>query len=530
MFEKGEIISLGKINIKKIDIWYWVIFSFIGLITFSSLIIFELSNPDAIWNNLYYKEGWRWEAQLGRYMIRFFQLIFGNVINSPSFTILGILLLALICVIVNKIFELDGIMAILGGAILMLSPAIVSTLTYYYCSLYYIIAYLLAVITSWIICKCKNWLVAFVGMGILCISMAIYQAYIGIILILGLLYVTFLLLDKNQDLKNIFNRVLYMLVVIAGGIIVYLVTNKFYQKMLDIAPVSDRGFSEMGNIPLENLSTLLKNCYVYTYQYFFSKEMINNDYGFKKVLHFIFFLLLIFVLVREVVKSEKKWYYRILFLISVSLVPLGLMSITIAGSGVSIYDTTGVIMLPTMNYVYVLLIILLHRLQKVGNALPSYLKWCGSAIILLIVISMFNICISAQSYQKHMMNKMDYLSKSIVNDIERLVDHSDEYTICFVGEFENGNYPELYPELKESISWLTASHGTVWKTFLGTQECWRMYIKQYTGKEYRRCQEEEYKEIIKSNFFNSMNNYPDTNSIAVYNENVIVIRLSDVKN
>ena len=121
---------------------------------------------------------------------------------------------------------------------------------------------------------------------------------------------------------------------------------------------------------------------------------------------------------------------------------------------------------------------------------------------------------------------MDYLAKSITYDIEKQVDNSNEYVICFVGQVEKGNYPEVYPELLDSLHWVTASYGTVWDDFLGTQECWKAYIKQYTGKQYKRCSEEDYEEIIKSEFFHNMNNYPDENSVSVYNDSVVVVRLS----
>ena len=503
-----------------------IFFLIVGLIAYSSMIFYELPNPDAIWNGLYFKESWGWECSLGRYMIRIFQAIFGNIINTSSFTILCLLLLAVICIIVINLFEIKTIAAILSGIMIILSPTVASTLSYYYCALYYIIAYLLAILATWIMCKGNGLGYSIAGMLLLCISMATYQAYIGVVFVLGVMFVIFSTLDDDGDIKVIAKRIIYMAVTLVGGIITYLVSCKIIQNRWGVVAENTRGFSEMGYIPFEKVGALLKNCYIYTYQYFFSTEMINNEYGFKGKLNFLLFFILTVVFIRKIIKINRDWYYKGIAMLCASMLPIALMSITIAASNVSIYESTGVIMLPTMNYMYVFLLCVLDKEQ--GKDITSIcMNWGGLLVSIVVAFSMFSFCISIQTYQKHSINKMDFLATSITLSIEEQVDCSEEYQICFIGQAEKGNYPELYPELLNRLHWVTASQGTVWKDFLGTQECWRTYIRQYLGKHYKICSSEQYDEIIQSDFFKNMNNYPDDNSVAVYEESVIVIRLSE---
>ena len=202
-----------------------------------------------------------------------------------------------------------------------------------------------------------------------------------------------------------------------------------------------------------------------------------------------------------------------------------IMSITIAASDVSIYDTTGILMLPTTSYIYIFIYSLWDK-KKVEN-ISLLLKRCVVLLSVVFVFLLFSFNLSVQTYQKYRMNKMDYLAKNIVDTIEDKIDYSDNYKLCFIGEAEKGNYPELYPELLEKLHWTTASYGTVWSGYMGTHSTWIQYIQQYTGRIYEKCLEEDYNEIRESNFIKDMDNYPYDNSIEIWNEKIIVIKLSD---
>lgn len=531
--EREQYMNIEKgFNSKWFDkhIYRGVLFFLVGILVYSSMIVNELPNPDAIWNGLYYKDDWRWEVSLGRYMLPVFMKVFGYAINPPTFTILCIVSMAIVGCLLCDLFELQGIRAVLCGMFLICSPAVAGTLTYYYCSLYYMMAYLLAVYAGWIICKKKSIKFNLVAVIYLCISSATYQAYIGVVLVIVVMHKLQQLIKEDIEIKVLIREFLNAGITVAGGILAYLISCKMIQNVLGIVAESGRGFSKMGNIPLKEIGNLLKNCYIYTYQYFFSTEMINNEYGFKKELNFLFGIILFAGFVTIIIKMKKSIVHKFLAIGMLMCIPIAVMSITIAASDVSIYDTTGVIMLPTMNYIYILLLILLRDCNTdIKN--PCNIKGIYVYIIpILIAINLFSFCISMQSYAKTCKNKYDYLVKEIAHTISL---NGKEHALCFVGKVENGNYPELYPELKESLHWTTASCGMIWDTFSGRQSCWRQYLKQYTGRQYDGCNSKEYDDIINSAEFKTMNNYPDENSVAVFeNEEktrtILVIKLGDI--
>ena len=131
--------------------------------------------------------------------------------------------------------------------------------------------------------------------------------------------------------------------------------------------------------------------------------------------------------------------------------------------------------------------------------------------------------LGGQVYIKHNMLKTYNVAMQIHNRIEQ---YRVRNKICVIGNMEEGNYPELYPDLKNSQHWVAAGNKTIWPTFEGTQNCWICCIKQYLGKAYTVCSLEEYYEIINTPKYSQMGIFPDKNGVSVIND-IVVIKLSD---
>ena len=84
-------------------------------------------------------------------------------------------------------------------------------------------------------------------------------------------------------------------------------------------------------------------------------------------------------------------------------------------------------------------------------------------------------------------NKMKVVADEMVTKIENVVDNSSGYKVCIIGTMENGNYPDAYMEIRESIRWTTPYYRIVWESYDGTQNCWKNYILNNAGKNYEMC-------------------------------------------
>lgn len=503
----------------------FLLFFIIGNITYATLIVNELPNPDAIWNSTIYKDSWSWECSLGRYMLGIFQNLFDDVVNPATFTILAIGMLALVCVVLTSIFETNDFHSFLMGLLVLFTPAITGTLTYYYCSLYYAIAYLWMALAAYFACK-RNSIASIILSSILiCFSLATYQAYISCFIVIAILFLISMIFQQTHNLREIISRSIRMVISLFTGILLYLFSNKIVQFLWDIDAESGRGFSKMGVLDLEQIPQLLKNCYLYTWQYFMTTDMINNFDG--KLCNrrvYLLFLFVCLILVAYRLLRLKSVIYRLAALLLIAILPIGIMFITLAAPEVSIYDTTGMIMLPATNYIFFLPIILLP--SNSDNKKSIILTWSVCALSVLIIIKLFNFSSAMQSYQRVCLNKMEHVAHSIANEIQRQECNTNNYEVCIIGDMTKGNYPELYDELAQKVQWTTASHGTVWKDYKGSQACWKHYIKTYCGMSYQSCDSETYNEIIETEQFMNAKNFPATGSIYLYDESVVVIKLS----
>ena len=204
------------------------------------------------------------------------------------------------------------------------------------------------------------------------------------------------------------------------------------------------------------------------------------------------------------------------------------MCITIAGSGVSIYDTTGLIMLPTTNYMYILpLVLLLVNPGSIRENLEQLLRYGVIAVSCITLLALYNYSSAMQMYQKASLQKMNYVAQNMAREIESYIYEEGEYQVCIIGRMEEGNYPEIYPILADEIKWTTASYKMVWNDFRATQECWRLYIEQYFGVSYRICEYEKYNEIIETNEYKNRDIFPSKESVYLYDDSIVVIKLSE---
>lgn len=487
----------------------------------------ELPNPDAIWCSTIYKESWQWECGLGRYMIAFLQALRGNVINTAFVTMISLVFLSAVCVLVCRIFRVDSLVwQMIVSGLLMVSPSAGSVLTYYYCSDMYMLSYLLIVLAVWLLAEKRGKIGFLLSVLLISASAAIYQAYLSVAVVICLLYLLLMLTDEKWSIQCVFMQGVRFLGAGATGAIFYLFSNRFVQQTAGIAAVSDRGFSTMGRVPLGRLPHMIKSCYISFFEYFFSASMINNEWGYRKEINLAFTLCTVIVLVVLLYVSRVQIYRKILFAGGILALPIAVMSIMIMAPEVSILESTGVIMLPTMNFVYLAGIFLFLRTGewKVWRkVMPPILGTACAAVFGMLLL----LELSGQTYMKHNMRKMQHVAGTIVDRIEELVDQSGSYKLCIVGNMEEGNYPEQYPKLRESLHWVTASYKTVWDTLGGWQNCWISYMNQYMGKGFLICSNEDYQTVLASSKLAQMQNFPDRGSTLVMDE-IIVIKLSEM--
>lgn len=186
--------------------------------------------------------------------------------------------------------------------------------------------------------------------------------------------------------------------------------------------------------------------------------MINNLWGGKRhEINSLFLLCTLMILIIVLLRKKIQLHRKVLAVLGIVLLPIAIMSIVIMAPEVSIYDSTGVLMLPTMNYVYIAFFILSVKEKhlfrgKVQKVMKVALAGCCVMVCYMLLI----LELSGQTYMKHHMNKTRAVASMMVNEIEEAVDQSSNYKICIIGTMESGHYPEVYESLRYSIQWTSA--------------------------------------------------------------------------
>ena len=108
-------------------------------------------------------------------------------------------------------------------------------LSYIYAADTFMLSNLIAVFSAWNIIKTKNKTVGILSSAfLLAISLAIYQAYISVFVLVIYLYILFNLLDhESTSIKNIFKLLLNVSLVVILGMILYYIGVKISLRIID---------------------------------------------------------------------------------------------------------------------------------------------------------------------------------------------------------------------------------------------------------------------------------------------------------
>ena len=435
-----------------------------------------LTNPDTLWNGLLYKDEYGWETGLGRWGLDILAQMKGYTISPAAVTIFSILMLSIICMLVCRLFDIESpFLIILTGIFLIASPNIANTLTYYYCADFYIIAYFLNVLAIYIAYRHKglvSWLIPVLAITF---SLTLYQAYISIAIVLSVLLLIKMLFEVEIEERQILRKIIKLMIIGGGGTAIYLLLTRWQARRGMLWLIVDRGFSEMGNIDFSELPRQIVNCYVEFINYFFRNGFLNNNWLHRKYWNLVLLLTLFIFGIILLWQNRKKfgWFRLFLLILTGMLLPVGCYITLIIAPKVSLYESTGILLIPAMNYVYILWLMLAWKIK--GKYLTFIARKCivplGSAMmggILLLFVSVFQSCM-----QNNLM-KTYSIATAVVQEMDAVTEGTLNYPIMISGDVDLGN-EELYSIVKGTV----AHYGMAWSDINGRNNCCKAPFEIY---------------------------------------------------
>ena len=313
-----------KKNLFKKDIIYYIVMFFLLFLVHLTLFIKPILTADVLLNNSFYN-GYAWEISLGRFGLYFIGLLKGFVsIPSVDLTISYILLL-LITYFLIKLFRIENnISKIFIILLMVLSPIISATLLFHYCSVAYLLAFLCGILSIYFYYEGKNkWIRFLLPIGLIVVSLSMYQAYLSLIVTTFVLFQIKMLLDQKISFKQ---SGLYILILLLG-MIVYFICMKLSLLVFHIDMASYSNANQVGFSTLLQFPKKIVESYQLFYQMYFTNQMMKNTYLGNTIFHGVIFILFLLSIGIQLFKKRISLLHKIILIVLVLLLPVFLNSV-----------------------------------------------------------------------------------------------------------------------------------------------------------------------------------------------------------
>lgn len=428
--------------------------------------------------------------------------------------ILAIVFHALGTVCICEIFDVKkGVTAALIGGVVITFPTVTSVMMYNYVADGYAFAFLLSCVAALYLTR-EKYLIASV---MITLSIAIYQAYIAVTVMLLLMYLTDELVFKKRETLHLVKKGLKFLAAGAVGVILYYAVMEILLKITGVEILEYQGMdtaAEFSGIDIAN------SLYVCVHKF------IDSFFDFSKGLN-------VFVLLNCVILAITAAAYLLSALVKKEFVTIGRIILLVI---YAVLLPAGAIVLVFINYsidyhnlmkmgdcvFYLLFILLYERMDFLNIKMRSIKSW---TVLTLGVMLIFNQSVIANvSYHKLQMS-YEKSYGTLIRIADR-IEQTDNSEICkkllVIGALPDSKAysANLPPDMTGTTDGyiLRADDEIVGQSVLCSA------INDYCGKEYKFLSGAEKREMLNKEEVKGMNFWPQKNSVAVVDD-VIVVKL-----
>lgn len=515
-----EVIGRIRKSISAKDRKVFLVSFIVTVIFYFPMLTAWLGNPDSFWNGLVYKNGSAWENRLGRFGITPVYKLKEYIISPTLSTLFCFCMLALICVLLVRLFEINRRWMIVCMILIIdLTPGVMSTLTYYYCSDVYFLAYFLNVAAVYLLTVSKR--KSSFPMAVLMMAYAVscYQAYISVAAAICLLMLWKLLMEGKEASRNIVRLLCkYIAAGVSAGL-VYLGTFKLLQLVFSIEPAGKFVYPRLGD-----LFGLTVNTFRYFVSYFFTNGFLYNEWGGRKYWNAAVVLFTVLLLVVYVIRNRRNVFRYVGAAVCLICLPVAFLLVTVIAPSGDIFGPTGILTIPAMNFAYLVPVILMSMTGwKAERNADRILEWTGGILCFRVILLLISFTAAFQGYMQLNLSRMCTVSGEMAAQImaaqAEAGEPQDELPVVFVGKLPEIDY---HNALIDVVYGTTAEHKMIWDSYSGSQQSWMYFLRHITGKGYETVSEEECQEIIATDAFRQMPVFPVDGSVKVIGDTVVV--------
>lgn len=514
-----------ELNEMKIELSVVAIWSFIVYLPFMSG---QLNNADGFIFGVFLHNDFGHEDSEGRFFLRFFDFWRDGMVLPAMIIGLCLLLLWIAAAVLWYTLDIHGsIVRILSGILIVCTPSMADLFTYYYTADGYCMSLLLAVLAAGLLIMGERKR-SFLGAVILMVgSLGIYQAYIGITVIICGFWLLRQLLGNDMEDKLLWKKALRIMSGGMVGVISYFLLYNFLDKVGYLTIDNERIAEHAVSNVFSNLIYGMREIYKVFVEYYFRDTLVCNAWHGRRYVN-VFAVMLILFMIGMVIwrnKAYKNMVRCILGIILVVLIPVMLEVVILIAPDVSVHAETGILMLCGMNFLYLLPVLLLPLLKggrwiNSGTGIMTKLLLLYMCVFMSIFIGVFERMVETEQ------TKFGTLAVRLESRIEELNGYSSGMKVLVVGRPQSGNYPFVDDMYKTVTKGMISDYSLAFGRADQVSMSWIELFKYYCGVRYERVSEEQRMELMDSEEFAQMENYPAQTSVKKIDD-VVVIKLSE---
>lgn len=451
-----------------------------------------------------------WVTSVGRYLLPVVEKIRGKYDLPWLLGILCILFLSVAAVCIVDAFEIEGTLALLLTAwIVVANPIVTATFAYMYTADGYFFGYMVIALGFLLSTKYKDWKGAVLGGLCIYVCMGFYQGFLTAIVVLILIMLIKNLLDAKTSVKD--TLLLARRYACAGliGIVMYLITVKIVWTVGGYGTTSYMGVGEANTEPGWIIKAFI-DCYVDFARVYLVRWKFTS-YNVMNVLMFISCIVMLANILtkRALWKEKARW---IIIAIILMLMPVATHLFEFLSEELS-YSTT------IMDYgtllVCLLPIVLLAELAPDGILNKKPAMTSVSFVLMILICLNFTVIANKAYYNMDNANKkVEHLLNRVIARMEMVEGYHDDMDVMIVGS--------CY-QIPEYVTSAPMMSGVVSNIFLTSESEYVAMMNKLYSTSYGVADWDMEKAIAQLDDFKQMPMWPADGCIKIFDDVMVVV-------
>lgn len=501
--------------------------AFWSFIVYLPFLCGQLNNADGFIFGVFLHNDFGHEDSEGRFFLRFFDFWRDGMVLPAMIIGLCLLLLWIAVAVFWYTMNIRGsLLRVLSGVLVVCTPSMADLFTYYYTADGYCLSLLLSVLAAGLLVKGEK-KKSLLGAVLIIGSLGIYQAYIGITVIICGFWLLRQLLGNEMEDGLLWKKTARILAGGAAGVVSYFLLYTLLDKTgyltIDHERIAVRAVSNI----FVNLLKGIKEIYQVFIEYYFKDTLVCNAWHGRRYVNMLVLALILFMVTMAIWRNKiyKNTIRCILGILLTALIPVMLEIVILIAPDIPVHGETGILMLCGMNFLYLLPVLLLPLLKGgrkiyVGTGVAVRLSLLYMSVFMSIFIGVFERMVETEQ------TKFGTLAVRLESRIEEIEGYSSGMKVLVVGRPQSGNYPFVDDMYKTITKGMISDYSLAFGRADQVSMSWIELFKYYCGVRYERVSEEQRLELMDSEEFAQMDNYPAETSVKKIDD-VVVIKLSE---